>query len=217
MRPFGVGASRPRVIGAVVVSLIVVSAPVCAGERAAQASNVLISPGQRILVAGFVTETDGSVDVNGETVRLLRSELRREGALGVLQGDPLTLSDEDVFRDAEYWRLVGEEYGHPLIVTGFVRLRRAPPAVSQRGGRAAVYETRPGFFLESELLLIDGTTGRVLTSKRLPRQVRYESVGRESVSWMFLAMLDRMLPDLLHAALTPPSRYAPSSRFDPED
>ena len=196
-----------RILVAVLVALWPTASR--ASELDAQATNILISPGQRILVAGFVAESEGTVDVNAETVRLLRAELRRQGALGVIQSEPLALTGDGVFRDTAYWHLVGEEYGHPLIVTGTVRLRRAPPQVSQRGGRAGVYSVRPGLLLEVEVLLIDGTSGRVLSSKRLPRQSQYGSIGRESPVSMYQVMIDSLMPELLRAVLAPPSRYAP--------
>jgi hypothetical protein len=160
-----------------------------------------ISPLQRILVAGFVTGDGGPVDVNRETARRLRFELRRQAAAGVIESDPLRLSDEGVFADTLYWRRVGEEFGSPLIVTGSVRLRRAPPAVSQRSGRGGVHVVQPGYFLEARLVTIDGATGRVRSSEALPRQVRYDAGRRASLSFLYSEMMESLMPALLRAII----------------
>ena len=187
----------------VLVIVVIGCATATARVPPRQLTNVVVSPVQRILVAGFVADADSPVDVNGETVRLLRSELRREGALGVIEADPVILGTEAVFQDVAYWRTVGEEYGAPLIVTGSVKLRRAPPHVSPRGGRGGVYDVQLGLFLETEIILIDGATGQVSSSERLPRKVRYGSGRRATPSLMYSSMIDSLIPDLVRAVLAP--------------
>jgi hypothetical protein len=166
-----------------------------------RATNIVASPTQRIWVAGFLANTEGLFDVSEETVRRVRSALRREGAVGVIQADPVTIGNEAAFRDAAYWRTLGEEHGEPLIVTGTVRLRRAPPRVTPRGGRGGVYDIEPGFALEAEIVLIAGTTGRVFSAERLPRQVRYGSGRRASPSLMYAALIDSLMADVVRAVL----------------
>jgi len=197
--------SRSDGLRALALFIVVVgSATATARVPPRQVTNVVVSSLQRILVAGFVADAQGPVDVNGETVRLLRSELRRQGALGVIQADPVELSSEAALHDVAYWRTVGEEHGAPLIVTGSVKLRRAPPKVSQRGGAAGMYDVQPGFFLETDIVLIDGATGDVLSSERLPRKAQYGSGRRASPSLMYFVMMDGLMPDLVRAVLAPP-------------
>jgi hypothetical protein len=50
-----------------------------------------VSSFQRVLIAGFVAGGNEDVDGNQETVRLLRSQLRRESSLRVIDADPLPL------------------------------------------------------------------------------------------------------------------------------
>ena len=198
--------SRTDCLCALVVFIVVIG---CATAKARvpprQLTNVVVSPVQRILVAGFVADAESPVDVNSETVRLLRSELRQQGALGVIQADPVTLKNDAAIHDVGYWRTVGEEYGQPLIVTGSVKLRRAPPRVTQRGGRGGAYMVEPGLFLETDIVLIDGATGEVLSSERLPRKVQYESGRRASPSLMYSVMMDDLMSELVRAVLTPRS------------
>jgi hypothetical protein len=51
------------------------------------------SPFQRVLVLGFVTGGSRDVDVNSETVRLLRSQLRTKSNLKVIDSDVVSLID----------------------------------------------------------------------------------------------------------------------------
>ena len=185
----------------VLVLIVVGCTSATARAPARQMPSVVISPLQRILVAGFVTETESPLDVNTETVRLLREELRRQGILGVIRADPVMLTSKAAFGDVPYWRLIGEEHGAPLIVSGTVRLTRAPPNVSQRGGAAGVYQIQPGFLLETEIVLIDGATGQVLSSKRMPRKARYGSGRDASPSVMFYSMMYSIMPDVVRAVL----------------
>lgn len=103
------------------------------------------SPFQRVLVLGFLSGGTKDVDVNSETVRLLRSQLRTKSNLKVIDSDVVSLVDvvdkmksnvatpasdtrsekdlqayEPIFADVAYWKKLGEEYQNPLIVTGVV-------------------------------------------------------------------------------------------------
>ncbi len=102
------------------------------------------SPFQRVLVLGFLSGGSKDVDVNSETVRLLRSQLRTKSNLKVIDSDVVSLVDvvdkmksnvatpgearsekdlqayEPIFADVAYWKKLGEEYQNPLIVTGVV-------------------------------------------------------------------------------------------------
>jgi hypothetical protein len=107
------------------------------------------SPFQRVLVLGFVSGGSKDVDVNSETVRLLRSQLRTKSNLKVIDSDVVSLIDvvdklkantgapaasskddiksekdleayDPIFADVAYWKKLGEEYQAPLIVTGVV-------------------------------------------------------------------------------------------------
>jgi hypothetical protein len=144
----------------------------------------------RVWIAGFVSGSNvDHIDLNLETVRLLRQELRAVGSVSVLDAEPLTIPTEEVFADESYWRGLGEEHGSPLIVTGSVKLILAPPLVVQRGFRT-VYLAKAGRVLEATIVTIDGRTGRVIKTTPLPGRVRY-GVGRfpSGLSLFFELML----------------------------
>lgn len=100
----------------------------------------------RVLLVGFVARENRDVDLSVETVRLLKTQIRRGSALAVVeaaspldeliaarrakhehpeedgQGMPRAPtamgSAEAIFADAALWQRVGQEYRQPLIITG---------------------------------------------------------------------------------------------------
>lgn len=181
---------------ALVVAILL---PGCVGGKQIRPRAALgsLMPSQRIWVAGFVSEDTEGVDVNTETVRVLRAELRKLGSQGVIEGSPLMLNSEDVLADTGYWRRMGEDYRASLIITGTMYLRRAAPKVTQRGGRAMSYVVEPGLSLESRIVVIDGATGTTLNSRSLPRQVRYGSGRRGVPTFLYFSMMEEVMPALL--------------------
>lgn len=109
-------------------------------------SKLDVSSFRRILIAGFVTDLEGSdVDLSAETSRLLQNQLRSNTRLQVLEPDRPPLQDalekalekigetgsysrdekeqyrleaDRLLQDPEFWRKMGEEYQQPLIVAG---------------------------------------------------------------------------------------------------
>jgi hypothetical protein len=198
--------ARPLVVGSL-AWLVLVAGCATANVRVPppRSAKIVNSPQQRILVAGFVADPHDRVDVNGETVRLVRAELRKQGATRVIDADPLLLSTELEFRNTAFWRMVGEEYRAALIVTGSVNFRRASPQITPRGGRAGAYLVRPGFSLETDVILIDGSTGHVLSAERLPRKVHYGSGRRAAPAFMYSTIMNSVVRDLVKAVIEPGS------------
>ena len=152
---------------------------------------------QRVWIAGFATDRTAEFDVNTETVRLLRSGLRTWSSANVIEATPLAVKEQTLV-DVPYWRRLGEEHGWPLIVTGSVKLHVAPARVVQRGARSG-YAYATGRVLECTIVLIDGHTGKLLSSYQLPSRMRY-GVGRFSSSlWLFMQMMHAAMDDWFQA------------------
>jgi hypothetical protein len=132
----------------------------------------------RIWVAGFVASGTREVDVNLETVRLLRTRLRAVTSVPIVDAEPLTIRTEQSLADVPYWRHLGEEHGSPLIVTGSVKLLLAPAQVMQRGLRT-LYVPAAGRVLEATVVLINGSTGEIFSRTQLPTRSQY-GLGRGS-------------------------------------
>jgi hypothetical protein len=153
----------------------------------------------RVWVAGFVTNANvDRIDLNRETVRLVRQALKATGTVPVVDSEPLIVANERVFDDDAYWRRLGEEHGSPLIVTGSIKLFLAPPAIVQRGMRT-VYVPTAGRVLDATIVLIDGRDGRVIGVTTLARRMRY-GVGRFSSGLsLYFELMDRSRVDWFEA------------------
>src|SRR5262245_60891746 len=153
---------------------------------------------ERVWVAGFATEGNPEFDLNAETVRLLRLQLRSWSAAQVIEAEALTIDSEQRLLDVTYWRRLGAEHGEPLIITGSLRLHIAPARVVHRWVRT-MYAYATGRVLDSTVVLIDGRTGQVLSTAKLPSRMRY-GVGRfSSGPSLFLQMMKAGMDDWFHA------------------
>jgi len=160
----------------------------------------------RIWVAGFATDKKPEFDLNTETVRLLRAELRTWSSAPVLEVEPLAIDSEQRLGDVPYWRRLGDEHGRPLIVTGSVKLRVAPARVVHRGARAT-YSYATGRVLDSTVVVIDGRTGERLSTQALASRMRY-GVGRfGSPLTLYMGMMEGAMGDWL-ATITAASNPA---------
>ena len=186
-------------------SLIVVSVLVtaCGGRvvRAPQAVPAYVQRGlasvSHVWVAGFVTGGRQDIDLNAESVRLVRKDLRAWTGARIVDAEPLVVRSEDTFQDVDYWRRLGEEHGWPLIVTGSVKLMLAPAQMVQRGKRTFYLPT--GRTLEATVVLIDGRTGEVRAERKLPSRMKYSEGVITSGLALFYQMMDQARSDWLAA------------------
>jgi hypothetical protein len=158
-----------------------------------------VSPFRRVLVTDFIAGGSADIDVNVETVRLLRSQLRARTSLKVIETDlpiaPLFGRDgcsvllrnekaveacAEIFGQAALWRQLGNEYEQPLIISGTIFFSAYPHAAS----------------LAPTFVFIDGRSGEVLHSERLQERVSSPSSRRAALSWYF-ELMDRILPAFL--------------------
>ncbi|HZJ32128.1 MAG TPA: hypothetical protein VFD21_11200 [Vicinamibacterales bacterium] len=152
-----------------------------------------------VWVAGFISQPGrDKVDLNVETVRLLRQDLRRLSNARVVDAEPLSLADQAVFDDAAYWRRQAEDRRAGLVVTGIVRLLLAPAQVVQRGRRTA-YLGQSGRTLDATVVVIDGRSGKIVARQTLPRRMRYASDGIASGLSLYFEMMEQARPDWLRA------------------
>ena len=189
---------------AILVVLAALILPAC-GPRVVAAPQAMPAPVQlgllrlpRVWVAGFVANGNAGLDLSGETTRLLRQKLSGVTTSGVVDGHVLSLSDEAVFTDREYWRQLGEERGYPLIVTGTVRLLLAPAVQVQRG-RRTTYLHGTGRVLDATVVLIDGRNGDVIATTDLPRRTRYGTGPTAAPFVLYHRMMTEMFTDWLAA------------------
>jgi len=162
----------------------------------------------RVWVAGFATERNPEFDLNTETVRLLRWQLRTWSSAQVVEAEPLAIDSEHRLSDVPYWRRLGEEHGQPLIITGSVKLHVAPARVVHSGVRTT-YAYATGRVLDATVVVIDGHTGETLSAHALASRMRY-GVGRFSSGLaLYFAMMDVAMGDWLDT-ITAASTSAPN-------
>ncbi|MBI4885898.1 MAG: hypothetical protein HY824_02290 [Acidobacteria bacterium] len=157
----------------------------------------------RVLVAGFVADRRGPIDLNTETARLVRMGLRSRTSLRIIESEPLPLAGapgDAVFANAAFWKRVGEEYAEPLILTGTVAFTSVAPHYEERtAGPRVLRLWRPGFSLAVRLVLISGQTGEMIDSASLRPLTAHATTGRERALSLYFQAMDRLMPFILDA------------------
>ncbi len=173
----------------------------------------------RVLVAGFATQTDEDVDLGSETVHLVRDQLRARTNRVVLDAEVASLcgrmdevpnEQDKLLHDDAYWRKLGKEYQEPLIVSGklrFVKVFRSgfmprgrylrDDAGNLQLVRGAVFEERNGYALAAEFYFIDGSTGKTVYRVGFTEEVLYRADERVPVLSSYFELMGRLLPDFL--------------------
>jgi len=202
-----------------------------------------VSPFQRVLVAGFITGGSKSIDPNTETARLLRSQLRGKSELKIIDADVIDLVDvydkqrskpvpekadevrvkderdvleyEPILKDEKYWKMIGEEYQSPLIITGsvlFTDVSRSGMVSKLQGytdsmGRPAYEERREfanmrGYALTPKFVFIDGRTGAQLYSEGFYEESLYSETQNTPALSSYFELMDKLLPSFLNTLST---------------
>ena len=201
------------------IRLVVVSASLlicsCSSHRATgvipSTAAQLSLADSRILVAGFVARGRPEIDINQEAVRILRDQLRSTGTISVIDAQPLVIDGEHQFDNRLFWQTLGEEHRQPLIVTGTIALLLAPPEIVQRGQRTAYYPLA-GRILEATVVMIDGRTGAVLSTEKLPTRMRYGFGRFSSGLRLFHQLMNLGMKDWFDAIAGSQGATVPASR-----
>ena len=117
---------------------------------------------------------------------------------------------EHIFANASYWQQLGEEYQHPLIVTGtvyFTPHQRSGMVARQREvydefGRRRVapvraYRDRRGYILSPKFIFIDGRTGATLYTERHREEILYDASRNTPALSSYFELMDRLIPSFL--------------------
>ncbi len=130
----------------------------------------------KALVTRFVVDKDvPEIDLNHETVGLLRRELHKKSSLDVLEVEPPPLPEQpltDLLANSGFWRKLAESNGADLLISGkvsfevsdrsgYVQQDEISPVTGQRVRRTRFVD-REGFTLNLNLFFIRGSTGKVM-------------------------------------------------------
>ena len=117
---------------------------------------------------------------------------------------------ERLFANITYWKMIGEEYQNPLIVTGTVLftphstsgfVQRDQEVYDQFGRRSVrpvrTYMERKGFILRPKFVFIDGRTGATLYSASHREEILYNAQQNTPALSAYFELMDRLVPDFL--------------------
>jgi hypothetical protein len=117
---------------------------------------------------------------------------------------------ERLFANVTYWKMIGEEYQNPLIVTGTVLftphtragfVQRDQEVYDQFGRRSVrpvrTYMERKGFILRPKFVFIDGRTGATMYSESYREEILYNAQTNTPALSSYFELMDRLVPNFL--------------------
>jgi len=117
---------------------------------------------------------------------------------------------ERLFANVSYWKMIGEEYQNPLIVTGTVlfmphttsgTVQRDQEVYDQFGRRSVrpvrTYMERKGFILRPKFVFIDGRTGATMYSESYREEILYNAQQNTPALSSYFELMDRLVPNFL--------------------
>jgi hypothetical protein len=117
---------------------------------------------------------------------------------------------ERLFANITYWKMIGEEYQNPLIVTGTVlfmpnarsgMVQRDQEVYDQFGRRSVrpirTYMERKGFVLRPKFVFIDGRTGATMYSESASEEILYNAQQNTPALSSYFELMDRLVPNFL--------------------
>ena len=117
---------------------------------------------------------------------------------------------ERLFANVAYWKMIGEEYQNPLIVTGTVLftphttsgfVQRDQEIYDQFGRRSVrpvrTYMERKGFILRPKFVFIDGRTGATMYSESYREEILYNAQQNTPALSSYFELMDRLVPNFL--------------------
>ena len=161
-----------------------------------------------ILVAGFLAEGEEKLNLSFETVKYIRTELRKNTPYKVIEEKPIEIPlarIEELPLDTDFWKSLATQAKAELIMWGRVNYTSEPTAELQE----ITYRTPAGqtitatklvemtnFKVELELYFSDGSSGELVYRDNYSQIIPYK--GRPSAELpIFFNLMNRMLPSIL--------------------
>jgi hypothetical protein len=138
------------------------------------------------------------------------------GARPAVLPDAETLASyQGIFKDAAFWKKVGDEYDHPLIVTGSVLFDEItksgevsrPQAYRDANGQEQYRSVRQiqnmkGYSLSPTFVFIDGRTGEQLYTETYHEEALYPPDQNTPALSSYFELMDKLLPSFLNTLST---------------
>ncbi len=168
----------------------------------------------RVLCARVVTNDLPLVDPGRETVAALKRLMARGTSLAVLDVEPPNLpeqTEEELLKNAAFWKHIAEEYGADLVVSGsvsfttkdvsgFVEEDIISPVTGQKI-RQTRYAEREAFTLRASLWFFKGANGSLLYEDSFRQTQTYEGKTTEALA-AFYEIIELMNPEFLSVLAT---------------
>ncbi|HVT48246.1 MAG TPA: hypothetical protein VHD57_10700 [Vicinamibacterales bacterium] len=130
--------------------------------------------------------------------------------------DAQTLASyQGIFKDAGFWKKIGDEYDHPLIVTGsvvFDEITKSgevsrPQAYRDAEGHEQYRSVRQvqnmkGYSLSPTFIFIDGRTGEQLYTETYHEEALYPPDQNTPALSSYFELMDKLLPSFLNTLST---------------
>jgi hypothetical protein len=129
---------------------------------------------------------------------------------------------EAIFKDAAFWKALGDEYQAPLIVTGsmlFTEVTRTgvvsklesyvDPETKETKYREVKTDSElKGYAMETKFIFVDGRTGRELHTETVQEETVYPAAQNTPALSSYFEIMDKMLPTFLTTLSTQKIRGA---------
>lgn len=164
----------------------------------------------KILVTRLLVDQElPGVDLNKETVALMRRGMRKKTRLDVLDAEPPPLPEQplkDLLANSGFWRRLAETHGADMVISGkasfesqdrsgFVTQDEISPVTGQRVRRTR-YVDREGFSLGLNLFFLDGATGRLLYEDHFTGENTLAGHGTDRLSVLY-TLFEQFEDDIL--------------------
>lgn len=162
-----------------------------------------------ILVAGFLAEGEEKLNLNFETVKYIRTELRKNTPYRVIEENPIEIPSariEELPADNDFWINLATQAKAELVMWG--RVNYTSKAVAELkeeryrhpvSGRIITYTRlvdKTEFTVELDLYFSDGTSGELVYGDKYSQTIPY--LKRPSADLpVFFSLMNRLLPNIL--------------------
>jgi len=173
------------------------------------AQKIDVSGMRRILIGGFRSNDDPSLDIDVEYVKYLRELLRKKTTFEIIAAEAPPLPEQeldDVVANAAYWRRLAQRFSADLIAAGVVDFDRSDKSgfvsedfinpVSGQRSRRTRYAEREGFEMAVTLYFFNGATGELLYEGKLTEEAVFEGRGNDALTALH-QLSERSSPEVL--------------------
>jgi hypothetical protein len=181
--------------------------------------------GERLLVASFRAPESELLDINRDLVRFLRTEIRKNTSLEVLDVIPPPPIPEqlaeELVRNRAFWQHLSREHDAEVIVSGVVNFASEDASgysnvdlinpTTRQKYRDMVYLEQERFEYRIDIFFVDGPTGILLFRDRIERSMVFKGSMNDPIA-AFYELSDSIAGDVL-AIVAPRHRVEPRLIF----